>query len=127
MELELEVDAIAGVLVVAVRGRLIAGQLDSLDRCLSQAMDAERPVVLDLHAADEVDRDAIRMLERAHARLAARMRVVVRRGGAIHAALKDTGLAHTLALHSSAAAAMAAAEPLVATGGLADPPKGTRV
>ena len=116
VELDLEVDAIAGVLVVAARGRLVAGGLDPLDRCLTQAIDAGRPVVLDLHAVDEIDRDGIRLLERAHARLATRMRLVVRRGGAVYAALKDTGLAHTLALHSSAASAMAAAEPLAASG-----------
>ena len=116
VELDLEVDAIAGVLVVAARGRLVAGGLDPLDRCLTQAIDAGRPVVLDLHSVDEIDRDGIRLLERAHAHLATRMRLVVERGGAVHAALKDTGLAHTLALHSSAASAMAAAEPLVTSG-----------
>lgn len=116
VELDLEVDAIAGVLVIAARGRLVAGGLDPLDRCLTQAIDAGRPVVLDLQAVDEIDRAGIRLLEGAHARLGTRMRLVVRRGGAVHVPLKDTGLAHTLALHSSAASAMAAAQPLVTSG-----------
>ncbi len=111
MELELDVDAIAGVLVISVRGALAGEDVEPVRRCLTQAIEAGRPVVLDLAHADRLDAEGVRALRAAHGRLATRMRVVVRRGGAIHATLKRAGLAHTLALHSSTATAMAAAAP----------------
>jgi anti-anti-sigma regulatory factor len=112
MEVDLEVDVIAGVLVITATGDLVRGALAPLERCLEKAMDAGRPVVLDLLAAEAVDKEGMRLLEAAHARLGARLRVVVRRGDPLHTALKDTGLAHALALHSSAVSALGAAEPL---------------
>jgi anti-anti-sigma factor len=106
MDLELEVDAVAGVLVVEARGAMVGGVLDPLRRCLMQAIDAGRPVVLDLREVEVLDTDGVGLLREAHARLATRLRVVLERGGAVHAALKAAGLAHTLALHGSAVSAL---------------------
>jgi hypothetical protein len=53
--LEVEIDALAGVLVVAARGRMVRGALEQLQRCLGQAAQAHRPVVLDLLAVQELD------------------------------------------------------------------------
>ena len=115
-DLELEVDAVAGVLVVAARGTMVRGGLEHLRRCLTQAIDAGRPVVLDLREVDALDADGCALLREAHARLATRLRVVMERGGSVHLALKDAGLAHTLALHGSVATALTAATPLAPTG-----------
>ena len=111
MEVDLEVDVIAGVLVITASGDLVRGALAPLERCLDKAIDAGRPVVLDLLAADAIDKAGMGLLEAAHGRLGDRLRVVVRRGEPLHAALKDTGLAHALALHATAVSALGAAEP----------------
>jgi hypothetical protein len=44
----------------------------------------------------------------AHKRLATRLRLVVVRGGPVHAALKREGVSHVLALHGSRPEALAA-------------------
>jgi hypothetical protein len=109
--LDLEVDAIAGVLVVSASGSLLADGLEPLRRCIDKAIASRRPVVLDLLAVDEIDRDAVRLLRDAHSRLGTRLRVVAERGGPVHLALKHAGVAHVLALHASRPAALAAAAP----------------
>jgi anti-sigma B factor antagonist len=108
-EFELAVDAIGGVLAVAVSGEVVAGSHDPLRDCLEQAIRGGRPVVLDLTEAVALDAGGIRTLLEAHRRLATRLRIVAERGGPVHAALKRAGVAHVLALHASRAAALAAA------------------
>src|SRR3954452_17157702 len=111
MTLDLEVDAIAGVLVLTARGALTATTLEPLRRCVDKAVTASRVVVLDLVAVDGLDAAAIELLRHAHARLGTRLRVVAERRGRVHLALKDAGLAHVLALHATRPAALAAATP----------------
>jgi anti-sigma B factor antagonist len=109
IEFELAVDAIGGVLAVAVCGKLVAGSHEPLRECLEQAIRGGRPVVLDLTETIALDAEGIRTLLEAHRRLATRLRVVAERSGPVHAALKREGVAHVLALHASRAAALAAA------------------
>ena len=109
IEFELAVDAIGGVLVVAVSGALVAGSHEPLRECLEQAIRGGRPVVLDLTDTVVIDAEGIRTLLEAHRRLARRLRVVAERGGPVRAALKREGVAHVLALHGSRAEALAAA------------------
>ena len=106
---ELAVDAIGGVLALAVRGELAGGAREHVRECLDQAIRGGRPVVLDLTEAAALDTASIQMLLEAHRRLARRLRLVVERGGPIRAALKREGVAHVLALHGSRAEALAAA------------------
>ena len=108
MELEIEVDAIAGVLVVAVTGDVVRDTSDKLRECLERAMNGGRPVVVDLLGAGAMDESGVRLLLDVHAKLATRLRVVAERGGAVHSCLKDAGIAHVLALHPSRATALAA-------------------
>jgi len=109
IEVELAVDAIGGVLAVAVCGNLIAGSHEPLRECLEQATRGGRPVVLDLTHTSAVDAEGIQTLLEAHRRLARRLRIVAERGGPVRAALKREGVAHVLALHASRAEALAAA------------------
>jgi anti-anti-sigma regulatory factor len=104
---ELAVDAIGGVLGLAVTGSLVAAG-DQLRECFDQAVRGGRPVVLDLTEADEIDDAAIATLMGAHRRLATRLRVVVVRGGPVHEALRRAHVSHVLALHGSRAEALAA-------------------
>jgi hypothetical protein len=104
---ELAVDAIGGVLGLAVRGSLV-GADDQLRRCFAQAVRGGRPVVLDLTEAGEIDKAGIETLMEAHRRLATRLRIVIARGGAVHDALRRAGVSHVLALHGSRAEALAA-------------------
>ena len=108
MELEIEVDAIAGVLVVAVSGDVVRGASDKLRECLERAMTGGRPVVVDLLDVGEFDEAGVRLLLDVHARLATRLRVVAERGGPVHERLKEAGIAHVLALHGTRATALAA-------------------
>ena len=108
MELEIEVDAIAGVLVVAVTGDVVRDTSDKLRECLERAMTGGRPVVVDLLGVGAMDESGVRLLLDVHAKLASRLRVVAARGGPVHTRLKDAGIAHVLALHPSRATAMAA-------------------
>ena len=109
IEFELAVDAIGGVLAVAVHGDLVAASHEPLRECLEQAIRGGRPVVLDLTQTRALDAEGIRTLLEAHRRLARRLRIVAERGGPVRAALKREGLAHVLALHGSRAEALAAA------------------
>lgn len=104
---ELGVDAIGGVLGLAVRGSLKAAD-DQLRECFDQAIRGGRPVVLDLTEADDIDAAPIETIMHAHRRLATRLRVVVERGGTVHQALRREGVSHVLALHGSRAEALAA-------------------
>jgi len=108
MELEIEVDAIAGVLVVGVTGEVVRDTADKLRECLERAMTGGRPIVVDLLGVVAMDESGVQLLLDVHAKLATRLRVVVARGGPVHARLKDAGIAHVLALHPSRATAMAA-------------------
>ena len=108
MELEIEVDAIAGVLVVVVLGDVVEHSLGRLQECLDGAIDGGRPVVVDLLAADEIDDAGVRMLVDVHDELGTRLRVVVERGSVVHRRLKEAGIAHVLALHRSTVSALAA-------------------
>ena len=104
---ELAVDAIGGVLALAVRGSLVAAG-DQLRACFDQAVRGGRPVVLDLTDADAIDDPSIETLMDAHRRLATRLRVVIERGSPVHEALRRAGVSHVLALHGSRAEALAA-------------------
>jgi hypothetical protein len=104
---ELRVDAIGGVLALAVSGRL-AGTHDQLQACFDGAVRGGRPVVLDLTEATDIDQAGIETLMDGHRRLATRLRVVIVRGGPIHEALRRASVAHVLALHGSRAEALAA-------------------
>ena len=106
---ELAVDAIGGVLALAVRGELVGPSREQVRECLDQAIRGGRPVVLDLTETVELDGESIGMLLEAHRRLARRLRIVAERGGPVRAALKREGVAHVLALHGSRAEALAAA------------------
>ena len=110
----MEVDAIAGVLVVAVGGDLVSDSLAKLRECLERAFSGGRPVVLDLVQVTALDAAAVRLLLDAHARLGTRLRVVAKRGERVHVALKDAGIAHVLALHRSRATALAASATVAA-------------
>jgi anti-anti-sigma regulatory factor len=105
---ELTVDAINGVLAVAIRGPLTADTHEPLRECLDSAIRGGRPVVLDLTEATSMEPESVEMLMRAHRRLATRLRVVTDRNGAVHAALRREAVSHVLALHSSRAEALAA-------------------
>jgi anti-sigma B factor antagonist len=106
---ELDVDAIGGVLALAVHGDAVAGSHDALVECLRQAVRGGRPVVLDLSDAETIDEAGVATLMEAHRGLATRLRLVVPRGGTVHDALKRAGVNHVLALHSSRAEALSAA------------------
>lgn len=105
---ELTVDAIGGVLAVAVRGELAAGTHDALRECLDRATRGGRPVVVDLTETEAIDDAGVETLMEAHRRLATRLRVVIVRGGPAHLALKRAGVSHVLAVHGSRAEALAA-------------------
>jgi anti-sigma B factor antagonist len=109
IEFELAVDAIGGVLAVAVTGDVVAGSHEPLRECLEQAIRGGRPVVLDLTDTRTLDGAGIRTLLEAHRRLARRLRIVAERDGPVRAALKREGVVHVLALHGSRAEALAAA------------------
>jgi anti-anti-sigma regulatory factor len=106
-DFELAVDAIGGVLGLAVRGNLVAAD-GQLRECFEQAVRGGRPVVLDLTEADAIDAAGIETLMDAHRRLATRLRIVIVRGGPVHEALRREGVSHVLALHGSRAEALAA-------------------
>ncbi|HEX6026734.1 MAG TPA: STAS domain-containing protein [Solirubrobacter sp.] len=108
MELEIDVDAIAGVLVVAVAGDVVRASLAKLREVLEKAMTGGRPVVVDLLDVGAFDMDGVRLLLDVHERLASRLRVVAERGGPVHQRLKEAGSAHVLALHRTRATALAA-------------------
>jgi anti-anti-sigma regulatory factor len=106
---ELTVDAIGGVLALVVRGAVTRESHEPLRECLDSAIRGGRPVVLDLTDAESIDDASIAMLMDAHGGLATRLRVVTDRGGRVHAAFRQAGVSHVLALHASRAEAMAAA------------------
>jgi anti-anti-sigma regulatory factor len=108
VELEIEVDAIAGVLVVVVNGDVLERTLGRLQECLDGAIDGGRPVVVDLLAADDIDDAGVDMLVAVHDKLGTRLRVVAERGSVVHRRLKEAGIAHVLALHRSTVTALAA-------------------
>jgi hypothetical protein len=95
----------AEALVVTARGRIVHGGLEPVQRSLVRAAEARAGLlVLNVVAGMELRPAAYR-------RLGTRLRLVARRDRAGDAALKDTGLAHTPALHSSAPTALAGAAP----------------
>jgi anti-anti-sigma regulatory factor len=108
VELELEVDAIAGVLVVVVRGSVTGPSLEKLRECLQRAATGQRPVVVDLLGATAFEQDGAELLADAHRELGRRLRVVAESGSSVHVSVKDAGIAHVLALHGSQATALAA-------------------
>jgi anti-anti-sigma regulatory factor len=105
---ELRVDAIGGILDLAVLGTL-TGADDQLRACFDGAVRGGRPVVLDLSETTDIDAAGIAALMDGHRRLATRLRVVIVRGSAVHEALRRAGVSHVLALHRSRAEALAAA------------------
>jgi anti-anti-sigma regulatory factor len=108
-ELELEVDAIAGVLVVVVRGDVVGPSLAKLRDCLRRAATRRRPVVVDLAGATSFDDQGAQVLAEAHRDLGRGLRVVAASGSNVHLSVTDAGIAHVLALHASQATALAAA------------------
>jgi anti-anti-sigma regulatory factor len=111
VELQLEVDAIAGVLVVVVHGDVSGPSLAKLRDCLRHAARRQRPVVVDLAAATAFDHEGGALLVEAHRDLGRGLRVVAASGSNVHLAVKAAGIAHVLALHDSQATALAAATP----------------
>jgi anti-anti-sigma regulatory factor len=109
-DFQFRVDSIAGVLLVALAGRLDPSACQQLDDCLEQAVRGRRAVVVDLSAAENLPRRAIDALVTARSGLGVRLRVVVPRGEPAHAALRAAGVLHTLTVHSSGPAALAAAQ-----------------
>lgn len=105
---ELQVDAIGGVLALAIQGSLIDAEMQ-LRACLQQAVRGGRPVVLDLSGAEAIDADGVRVLMDAHRLLATRLRIVIERGSPVHQVLRREGVSHVLALHGTRAEALAAA------------------
>jgi anti-anti-sigma regulatory factor len=108
VELEIEVDAVAGVLVVVVNGDVVARTLGRLQECLDGAIAGGRPVVVDLLAADEIDDAGVNLLVGVHDELGTRLRVVAERNSVVHRRLKEAGIAHVLALHRATVTALAA-------------------
>jgi anti-anti-sigma regulatory factor len=109
-DFQLTVDSIAGVLLLTPAGRLDAGACRQLETCLEQAVRGRRAVVVDLSEAENLPRRAIDALAAARSRLGVRLRLVVARGEPAHAALRAAGVLHTLAVHSSGPAALAAVQ-----------------
>ena len=105
----LTVDAIGGVLALAVEGPIREDTHEPLRECLESAIRGGRPVVLDLTEATSIEPKSVEMLMRAHRRLATRLRIVTDRSGDVHAAMRREGVSHVLALHASRAEALAAA------------------
>jgi anti-anti-sigma regulatory factor len=112
VELEFEVDAIAGVLVVVAHGELVHSALAKLRECFDRAVTGGRPVVLDLLAVTAVDDAGVRLLLDAHGSLGRRLRIVAERDAPPHVGLKEAGIAHVLALERSRVSALAASAPL---------------
>ena len=102
------VDSIAGVLLVAVAGRLDVSACRQLDECLQQAARARREVVVDLSGAEDLPQRAIDALVAARERLGVRLRIVVPRDAPAFAALRSAGVRHTLTIHSSGPSALSA-------------------
>src|SRR3954447_20945089 len=107
MEMEIDVDAIVGVLVVTVRGEFVGAAVEQSANCLRRSFGGGRPVVVDLVAVEQLPVVALRALLDAHARLGTRLRVVVGSARPAHLALKQAGLADVLALHDASATALA--------------------
>jgi anti-anti-sigma regulatory factor len=105
------VDAITGVLLVQVHGRLDRRTTAQLADCLERGSRQGRPVVVDLCEIDELEWVAVDALVEARSGLGVRLRLAAPRGGPALRALREAGLAHTFGVHSSRAAAMAAAAP----------------
>jgi hypothetical protein len=103
------VDAIGGALLVSVSGRLEPRGCRQLDECLQRAARGGRAAVLDLGDVETLPQRAIDAIVAARGRLGVRLRIVAARGGVAHEALKAAGVVHTLAIHSSRPAALAAA------------------
>jgi anti-anti-sigma regulatory factor len=107
-EFQLTVDSIAGVLLVTLAGELDPAACRQLDECLQQAVRARSAIVVDLTAARNLPRSAIDVLTEARSRVGVRLSVVAPRGEPPHTALRKAGVHHTLTVHSSGPAALAA-------------------
>jgi anti-anti-sigma regulatory factor len=108
-DFQLTADSIAGVLLITLAGELDAGACGQLDECLQQAVRARRAVVVDLTDAENLPPAAIDALTTARSHLGVRIRIVAPRGEPPDAALREAGVFHTLAVHSSGPSALAAA------------------
>jgi hypothetical protein len=97
------------VLLLTAAGTLDPGACRQLETCLEQALRGRRAVVVDLSEAENLPGRAIDALAGARSQLGVRLRVVVGRGAPAHVALRAAGVLHTLAVHSSGPAALAAA------------------
>jgi hypothetical protein len=106
---QLTVDSIAGVLLVTAAGKLDPSACRQLDECLQQATRGRRAVVVDLAEAENLPQRAIDALTEARSALGVRLRLVVPRGEAPHAALRAAGVLHTLTTHHDGSAALTAA------------------
>ena len=106
---QLTVDSIAGVLLVTLAGELDPSACRQLDECLHQAVRARGAIVVDLSAASNLPQRAIATLTRARSRMGVRISVVAPRDEPPHRALRSAGVLHTLSIHSSGPAALAAA------------------
>jgi anti-anti-sigma regulatory factor len=108
-EFQLTADSIAGVLLITLAGELDPGACRQLEECLQQAVRARRAVVVDLTDAENLPRAAIDALTAARSQLGVRIRIVAPRGEPPYTALREAGVFHTLAVHSSGPSALAAA------------------
>jgi anti-anti-sigma regulatory factor len=120
-DFQMTVDSIAGTLLVAVAGELDPSACRQLGECLQRAVRGRRQVVVDLSDADNLPQRAIDALVAARERLGVRLRVVVPRGGEAFAALRRTGVHHTLTIHATEASALTAAR--TGDGGSASGPR----
>jgi anti-anti-sigma regulatory factor len=107
---QLTVDSIAGVLLVTLAGELDPSACRQLDECLQQAVRAHGSIVVDLSAASNLPRRAIDALTQARSRMGVRVGVVAPRDEPPHVALRKAGVLHTLSVHASGPAALAAAD-----------------
>jgi anti-sigma B factor antagonist len=76
----------AGVSVVALRGEIDMGVESQMQACLAQALEGDRPVLVDLCEVTFMDSTGLKLLLRARARLAAedrRLALVCQQTGAV--------------------------------------------
>jgi anti-anti-sigma regulatory factor len=99
------VDTIAGVLLIALTGRLDRRAARQLGDCPQLAALRHRPVVVDLSDVTAFDRASVDALIAARRRLGVRLRLAAPRARPALRALGNAGVAHTFALHASPAAA----------------------
>lgn len=105
------VDAIGGVLVLALAGTVDAASAEKLAGCFDRAVAAQRPVVLDLCSVTAFPNEAVEAMKKAYSRLGTRLHVVCRRSDPAWTALRAAEVAHLFIVHASRPRALSAAAP----------------